>query len=79
MKSIEEFLTNPDDLSLARHLANTLDDRASIAYYLTLAQTYSHELVLELLESVMKIPDEKITTRRAAIFVANLKRYAPKK
>ncbi len=77
MTSIEEYLKNPDDVTLARHLAHTLSDRSSIAYYLTLSRSYSHELLLEILESVMKIPDEKITTRRAAIFVANIKRYVP--
>lgn len=78
MKSIEELLNNPDDLTLARHLASELNDRGSVSYYLVLTQTYSHELLLEVLASVMAIPEHKIHTRRAAIFVASIKRYAPK-
>ena len=78
MNHIEEYLNNPSDIALARHLAQTLQDQASLAYYVIIAQTYSHELLLSLLESIMKIPDEKITTRRAAIFVANVKRHVPR-
>jgi hypothetical protein len=77
MKSIEEYLNNPSDIGLARHLADTLNDQASLAYYVILAQTYPHQLLLDILESIMRVPEDKITTRRAAIFVANVKRHVP--
>jgi hypothetical protein len=77
MKSIKEYLNNPTDITLARYLAETLNDQSSVAYYLILAQTYPHKLLLEILESILRIPDDKITTRRAAIFVANVKRHVP--
>lgn len=77
MKSIEEILSDPDDIALARYIADTLNDRGSLAYYVTIAQSYSPELLLEILESVMRVPDEKVETRRGAIFVANVKRHVP--
>lgn len=73
------MLGNPEDISLARHIAEQLNDKGSVAYYYILAQTYSHDLLKDVLEEVLKIPQDKITTRRAAIFVANIKRYAPKR
>jgi hypothetical protein len=79
MKHIEEYINNPSDIALASHLADTLNDQSSLAYYVILAQTYSHELLLSILESIMRVPDDKVTTRRAAIFVANVKRHVPSK
>jgi hypothetical protein len=78
MKHIGEMVGNPADIALARHIAEQLNDKGSLAYYFILAQTYSHDLLKEVLEEVLKIPQEKINTRRAAIFVANIKRYAPR-
>lgn len=79
MKHIGNIVGNDEDIALAQHIATQLKDKGSVAYYFILAQTYSHELLREVLEEVLKIPQEKINTRRAAIFVANIKRYAPKR
>jgi hypothetical protein len=77
MTQIDENLNDSTDLVLARHLADRLKDHKSLAYYFILAQTYSHKLLLDLLASVLQVPDEKVTTSRAAIFVANVKRHEP--
>lgn len=77
MKSTEKNLNDSNDLILARHLADRLKDQKSLAYYFILTQTYSHKLLLDLLASVLQIPDDKVTTSRAAIFVANVKCHEP--
>lgn len=79
MKHIGDMVGSPEDVALARHIAEQLNDKGSVAYYFILATTYSHDLLKEVLAEVLKIPQEKITTRRAAIFVANIKRYAPRR
>lgn len=78
MNDLSQNLDDSNDLIVARHLADRLNDHKSLAYYEILARTYPHKLLLDLLAGVLQIPDEKITTNRAAIFVANIKRHEPK-
>jgi hypothetical protein len=77
MESTGEHLDGATDIVVARHLADRLNDHKSLAYYHIVAQRYSHKFLLDLLASILQVPDEKITTSRAAIFVANIKRYEP--
>jgi hypothetical protein len=79
MNTLEENLDDSNDLIVARHLADRLNDQKSLAYYFLLAQTHSHKYLLDLLASILQIPDEKVEVSRAAIFVANVKRHAPGK
>lgn len=79
MNDIDENLEDSTHSVVARHLAHRLNDPKSLVYYEILAKTYPHTLLLDLLAGVLQIPDEKITTSRAAIFVANVKRHEPRK
>ncbi len=54
--------------ALAYELADALNDKKSIEFYLALVQKYSEEFLREKLQIVMATAEDKITRSRAAYF-----------
>ena len=58
----------PKEQNLAFHIAETLNDAKSLLVYERFAQRYSESFLLEVLDTVLKIPDAKIKNTRGAYF-----------
>ena len=54
--------------ALAYELADALDDKKSLDFYLALVQKFSEEFLREKLQFVMSTPEHKISRSRAAYF-----------
>jgi hypothetical protein len=84
-KHIKNFisLTTPmnheDALALARDISDALNDYDAFQLYLSYAQTYPKEKLVQLLERVLSIPIEKIKKSRAALFTYLVEQYAKDK
>ena len=63
---------------LAHMLANTLNDPGALSLYKTYVQRYPHGFLRDTLAKVMAIPQEKIRSNRAALFVYLVQQYDPR-
>ncbi len=65
-------MTSKDSMTreetLAQELAETLGDQKSLAYYRNLASRHSEKFLLQILDRVMKVPQDRIKVSRAALF-----------
>lgn len=58
----------PNEISLAHTLADALEDRKSLAFYLQCAKKYPREYLLSTLTHVATLPDHAVRTTRARLF-----------
>jgi hypothetical protein len=58
----------PNEVQLAHELADSLEDRKSLAFYLTCAKKYPKEFLLSTLTHVLTLPSHSIRTTRARLF-----------
>jgi len=58
----------PNEVQLAHEIAEALDDRKSLAFYLTCAQKYPKQYLLATLTHVCALPDYAVKTTRARLF-----------
>ena len=58
----------PNEISVAHQLADALEDRKSLAFYLTCAQKYPKEFLMATLTHVLTLPSHSIRTTRARLF-----------
>jgi hypothetical protein len=65
---------DPQEIALANEIAGKLDDLHSIALHLKFARKYKSEFLRETLAKVLAVPDYKVQTSRAAIYVAIINR-----
>ena len=64
---------DPYEIKLANEIADTLNDRDSLAMHLQFARKYQEEFLRKILARVMSIPDSKIRKSRGALFTALVK------
>lgn len=60
---------HPYEIKLANEIAETLDDRDSLALHLQYVRKYKEEFLRKVLNKVMSLPEEKIRKTRAALYV----------
>lgn len=60
---------NPQEIKLAREIAETLSDMDSIALHLMYVRKYKEEFLRRILAKVMAIPEQQIRKTRAALYV----------
>jgi hypothetical protein len=58
----------PNEIQLAHELAESLDDRKSLGFYLQCAQKYPKDYLLATLTHVLTLPDHSVRTTRARLF-----------
>jgi len=58
----------PNEITLAHTLADALDDRKSLAFYLSCAKKYPKDYLLATLTHVVTLPDHSVRTTRARLF-----------
>jgi hypothetical protein len=58
----------PHEIKLAHELAETLNDRDSLKYYLQLTQKYHESYLRQILAKVMSIDESEIRKTRGALF-----------
>jgi hypothetical protein len=68
MTYIKSNIYTPNDIMLADTLANSLDDRKSLSFYLGCAKKYPKDFLLATLTHVMTLPDHSVRTTRARLF-----------
>jgi len=69
MKSpIKSNMYTPYEITLAHTLADALEDRKSLAFYLTCAKRYPKDFLLSTLTHVTTLPDHSVRTTRARLF-----------
>ncbi|MDP1814025.1 MAG: hypothetical protein Q8K92_06210 [Leadbetterella sp.] len=61
-------LFEPEEVKLANEIADTLNDKASIALFLTYCKKYKEEFLRDILEKVMALPQRQIKKSRGALF-----------
>lgn len=61
-------LFEPEEVKLANEIADTLNDKASIALFLTYCKKYKEEFLRDILEKVMALPQMQIKKSRGALF-----------
>ncbi len=66
----------PRVIALANELADTLDDKVSLHAYLSYADKYKEEYLMEILEKVMSIPQEDIRKTRGALYTYLIHHHA---
>jgi hypothetical protein len=59
----------PDEIKLAREIAETLSDMDSLALHLMYVRKYKEEFLRRILAKVMAIPENQIRKTRAALYV----------
>ena len=62
------MIYTPKEIQLADELANALDDRKSLSFYLSCAKKYPQEYLLSTLTHVCTLPNHSIRTTRARLF-----------
>ncbi len=62
------MIYTPNEIQLADELANALDDRKSLSFYLSCAKKYPKEYLLSTLTHVCTLPSHSIRTTRARLF-----------
>lgn len=73
MKCIDEYMYTPTEIQLAHEIAERLNDTAALSQWLKYTQCVSHEFLREQLNKVCSMPDRKITSSRAGLFVHIIK------
>jgi hypothetical protein len=68
MPLIKSNMFTPNEITLAHTLADALEDRKSLAFYLSCAKKYPKEYLLATLTHVVTLPDHSIRTTRARLF-----------
>jgi hypothetical protein len=68
MKTIKSTMYTPNEIQLAHELADALEDRKSLAFYLSCAKKYPKEYLLTTLAHVCTLPDHSVRTTRARLF-----------
>ncbi|WP_259070375.1 hypothetical protein HDF24_11320 [Mucilaginibacter sp. X4EP1] len=58
----------PNEVQLAHEMADALDDKKSLAFYLSCAKKYPKEYLLNTLAHVCTLPSHSIRTTRARLF-----------
>jgi len=71
-------MKNSKKEKLAQELADTLDDRESIAFYRDVTKKYSEGFIRGKLQKVMSIPSNQIRKTRGALFTFLLNQYEHK-
>ena len=59
----------PQEIKLANEIAETLKDRDSLALHLQYVRKYKEEFLRRILSKVMALPEHKIRSTRAALYV----------
>lgn len=60
---------DPHEVRLANEIAETLEDRDSLALHLQYVRKYKESFLRKTLAKVMALPEHKIRKTRAALFV----------
>lgn len=68
MTLIKSFMYTSNEITLAHALADALEDRKSLAFYLTCAKKYPKDYLLSTLNHVCTLPSRSIRTTRARLF-----------
>ncbi len=68
MTKIKSTMYTPNEIQLAHELADALDDKKSLAFYLTCAKKYPREFLVATLTHVCTLPAHSIRTTRARLF-----------
>ena len=68
MTLIKSSMYTPNEITLAHTLADALDDRKSLAFYLSCAKKYPKDYLLATLTHVVTLPDHSVRTTRARLF-----------
>lgn len=68
MKNIPSTIYTSNDITLAHTLADALDDRKSLAFYLSCTKKYPKDYLLATLTHVTTLPDHSVRTTRARLF-----------
>lgn len=63
-----QTIYDPSEIKLAHEIAETLDDRDSIAMHLQLVRKFQEAHLRKILSKVMAIPEHKIKRSRAALY-----------
>ena len=58
----------PQEINLAREIADELDDQDSIPYHLQNVRKYKESFLRKQLQKVLSIPEHKIKRSRAALY-----------
>jgi hypothetical protein len=61
---------NPKELKIAHELAEALNDEKSLAFYLSCAQKYPTEFLMDTLTYVVSRPAHTVRTTRARLFTS---------
>lgn len=78
MKSFNHYVNNnysEDEVALANEIAERLEDPGYLGQFLGFAKAVPHELLREFLDNACSIPDERVISSRAAIFVNSVNNY----
>ena len=70
------FEENSGEMKFAMELAEILNDRESLPFYISLIKRHPESLLREVLGKVRSVPDHKIRTNRAAYFNFLIQQYA---
>ncbi|MGY3214772.1 hypothetical protein [Mucilaginibacter sp. HD30] len=70
MQPIKSTMYTPNEITLAHQLADSLDDQKSLAFYLTCAQKYPKDYLLNTLAHVMTLPEHSVRTTRPRLFTS---------
>lgn len=68
MKSIKSYMYTPQEIKLADELADALNDKASLSFYLAATKKHNHRYLRNVLAHVLAIPNYAITKSRGALF-----------
>jgi hypothetical protein len=68
MTEIKSTMYSPQEIQLAQELASSLNDQASISFYLACTKKYSHRSLRKTLAHVLSIPKANIKKTRGALF-----------
>ncbi|MEO7213278.1 hypothetical protein [Mucilaginibacter sp.] len=68
MEFIRSNIYTSNEITLAHTLADALDDRKSLAFYLSCAKKYPKDYLLSTLTHVATLPDHSVRTTRARLF-----------
>jgi hypothetical protein len=68
MHLIKSYMYTPNEITLAHQLADSLEDRKSLAFYLTCAKKYPKDYLLTTLAHVTTLPEHSVRTTRARLF-----------
>lgn len=61
---------SPDEMKLAREIAETLNDTDSLPYHLVLVRKYNEDFLRKKLAKAMAFPESQIRKSRAALYIS---------